>query len=257
LGPAHFLVLNKFAVVPEHFILATKAFEHQTHVLDESDLEATLACIQAYEDVAAQAQGPDAQGLFAFFNCGDHSGASQPHRHIQLLPVSTMKDGLPHDTPWDVLANRLTVDKAPFVTFAEPIKLGMSGKELHAAYLRLYRKACRAVIAHAAKSGDGSADAAAYEAPATGETKISYNMALTKSALVVCPRLAEGAKILNPEGDELGSMALNGTLLAGTALVKNELEWEVLKKDPQGLLKVLKGIGIPQDGFDERSIENL
>lgn len=50
LGPAHFLVLNKFAVVPEHFILATTEFKPQTHILESSDLEATLACIEAYED---------------------------------------------------------------------------------------------------------------------------------------------------------------------------------------------------------------
>ncbi|KAI9166571.1 FIT family protein scs3 [Paramyrothecium foliicola] len=248
LGPAHFLVLNKFAVVPEHFILATRDFKHQTHVLERDDLEATLACIRAYE-------GDGSQGLFAFFNCGDHSGASQPHRHIQLLPVATMKDGLPSDTPWEVLANHLTTGGAPFVTFAEPINLDMSAGQLHAAYLRLYRQACRAVAAYAAKGSDATATAAAYEAPATGETKISYNLAMTKSSLVVCPRLAEGAKILGPEGAVLGSMALNGTLLAGTALVKNELEWEVLKKDSTGLLGVLKGIGIPSDEFDESAIE--
>ncbi|KAM5351171.1 hypothetical protein ACJ41O_003894 [Fusarium nematophilum] len=235
LGPSHYLVLNKFAVVPEHFILATTEFKPQTHVLEEADLEATLACIEAYES------GGDRDGLYAFFNCGDHSGASQPHRHIQLLPIARMKDGLGEDTPWSVLADHLTTKIVPFATFAEEINLGMSGEELHAVYLRLYRKACRAVAFHTKDPMH------AGEAPAEGPTRISYNMAMTKNTLVVCPRLAEGVKLLSQDGDVLGSLALNGTVLAGTALVKNELEWEALKMDPESLHHVLRGIGVPTE----------
>ncbi|KAF4456406.1 hypothetical protein F53441_1476 [Fusarium austroafricanum] len=247
LVPFHYLVLNKFAVVPEHFILATTEFKPQTHVLEESDLEATLACIEAYE--AARRTDTEqghrdgtlggGDGLFAFFNCGDHSGASQPHRHIQLLPIARMKDGLEADTPWTVLADQLKTKIAPFATFAEDIKLGMSGADLHSIYLRLYRKACRAVAVHTKDPIHTE------EAPTDGPTRISYNMAMTKDTLVVCPRLAEGVKLQGQDGDILGTLALNGTLLAGTALVKNELEWEALKKDPAALRNVLRDIGVP------------
>ncbi|KAH7329417.1 alpha-galactosidase [Stachybotrys elegans] len=236
LAPSHFLVLNKFAVVPEHFILATKEYKLQTHVLEEDDLEATLACIKAYED--ARGDPEDNDGLYAFFNCGEHSGASQPHRHIQLLPVARMRDGLGPESSWSVLAERLDAQKAPFATFAETISLEISSADLYAAYLRVYRRACRAMSAH---MGAAETD----EAPAKGESRISYNMAMTRSTIVVCPRVTEGANIVSTEGVALGSLALNGTLLAGTALVKNELEWEALKRDPEGLLRVLKAIGIP------------
>ncbi|KAF7563980.1 hypothetical protein G7046_g102 [Stylonectria norvegica] len=247
LGSQHYLVLNKFAIVPEHFILATTSFKPQTHVLEKLDLEATQACIEAYEaartteaeEGARDGMNGGGDGLFAFFNCGEHSGASQPHRHIQLLPISRMKEGLDHDTSWSILAQHLTSQSAPFVTFAEKIKVGMSGEELHSVYLRLYRQACRAVAAHA---GDPSSDG---DAPAEGDTKISYNMAMTRDTLVVCPRLAEGASILNEEGTVVGSLALNGTVLAGTALVKNELEWAALQRDPERLLHALKRIGLP------------
>ena len=40
--------------------------------------------------VAAQKAGTP---FFAFFNCGDRSGASQLHKHLQLLPV--VGDGPP------------------------------------------------------------------------------------------------------------------------------------------------------------------
>ncbi|KAH7162257.1 HIT-like domain-containing protein [Dactylonectria estremocensis] len=249
LSPSHFLVLNKFAVVPEHFILATTEFKPQTHVLEEDDLEATLACIQAYEAAEHAEGGPGLQdsnrekrdGLFAFFNCGEHSGASQAHRHIQLLPVARMKDGLPADGHWSVLADRLSTRSAPFTTFAEKIILGMSAKDLHAAYLRLYRQACQAVATH---SGSTRAE---EEAPSEGETRISYNMAMTKDTLVILPRLAEGSKIKGKGGQELGTLSLNGTVLAGTALVKTVAEWEALKNDPEGLLQVLKEIGLTDE----------
>ncbi|SPJ73103.1 related to 5',5'''-P-1,P-4-tetraphosphate phosphorylase 2 [Fusarium torulosum] len=256
LGPSHYLVLNKFAVVPEHFILATTEFKPQTHVLEEADLEATLACIEAYEDARrTEAEhghrdgslgGGD--GLFAFFNCGDHSGASQPHRHIQLLPIARMKEGFEIDTPWTVLADQLKTKVAPFATFAEEIKLGMTGADLHAIYLRLYRKACRAVASYTKDPKHSE------EAPAEGTTKVSYNLAMTKDTLVVCPRLAEGVNLQNQDGDVLGTLAFNGTLLAGTALVKNELEWEALKKDPETFGKVLRDIGVPTSFQSDKSL---
>lgn len=224
----------------------TSEFKAQTHVLEAEDLEATLACIEAYEN-ARRKEGEKGDrdgefgggdGLYAFFNCGNHSGASQPHRHIQLLPIARMRDGLDDDSPWTVLAQHLTETKAPFQTFAARIRLDMPKEELHAIYLRLYQQACRAVAAFTKDPGP-------EEAPTKGEARISYNMAMTKDTLVICPRLAEGANILGGDGSLLGSLSFNGTVLAGTALAKNELEWETLHKDPEGFLNVLKSIGIP------------
>lgn len=232
LGPSHYLVLNKFAIVPEHFILATTEFKHQTHVLEAADLDATRACIKAY--------GSDGQGsgLFAFFNCGEHSGASQPHRHIQLLPVARMKDGLegPDKEAWGVLAEHL-VDGAvaPFKTFSERISTDMTGDDLWAVYVRLYRQACHAVL--------GSEK----EAPAEGEVVISYNMAMTSTTLTICPRVSEGSEIRNKEEEVVGKLALNGTVLAGTALVKSEGEWDALKADDAKLESLLGAIGLPSN----------
>jgi ATP adenylyltransferase len=148
-----------------------------------------------------------------------------------------MKDGLPPGADWTVLADTLTSRPALFATFAEKISLDISGADLHAAYLRLYQQACRAVAAH---SGESHVE---DEISSEGETLISYNMAMTKNTLVICPRLAEGAKI-HKDGQVAGTLSLNGTVLAGTALVKNEAEWEALKKDANALSQVLTRIGL-------------
>lgn len=98
----HFLLLNKFPVIPNHFILATKANKPQTHMLEEDDLQVAYACLKAWED--GPATGP--KRLFAFFNSGEHSGASQPHRHLQFLPVECMRQG-EVSSGWDVLIDSI------------------------------------------------------------------------------------------------------------------------------------------------------
>jgi sulfate adenylyltransferase (ADP) / ATP adenylyltransferase len=105
LPPSHFLVLNKFPVIPNHFILATKSFKDQTDPLEQDDLEAAYACLKAYRD--------NGEELFGFFNSGDLSGASQPHRHIQFLPVESMRNGIEESDKWDVLADNLVNTPKP------------------------------------------------------------------------------------------------------------------------------------------------
>jgi ATP adenylyltransferase len=102
LGPSHYLVLNKFPVIPNHFILATTKFKEQTDLLEEQDIEAAYRCIESY--------GKAGEELFGFFNSGEHSGASQRHRHIQFLPVESMRSGIEENSQWTVLADKL-IDK--------------------------------------------------------------------------------------------------------------------------------------------------
>lgn len=47
------------------------------------------------------------------------------------------------------------------------------------------------------------------------------------------------------DGSEVDFVALNGTVLAGTLMVKNEEAFELLKEDASRLGKILKGIGLP------------
>jgi len=72
---------------------------------------------------------------------------------------------------------------------------------------------------------------------------------MTRRRLVVCPRLAEGDVVRSGSGSEerpVGRLALNGTVLAGTALVKTQAEWDALREDPGQLAGVLARIGLPR-----------
>lgn len=237
--------------MPEHFLLITRVFEPQTHLLRAEDLAATYACLRAYHDHTVEGEREE---LFAFFNSGEHSGASQPHRHLQLLPIARMRDGLEDAAQngkgsWGVLADQLAgagekeggasaaeSAQLPFSVFAERLRPDVSGSDLRAAYMRLYERACAAAgVVAEAEDGAGTA----------GEARISYNMAMTRDTMVLCPRTAEGDVVRDKAGKEVGRLALNGTVLAGTALVKSQAEWDALRGDGDQLWRILGGIGVP------------
>ena len=76
----HTVVLNKFCVVPYHFLLVTNDYESQNSLLDLSDFDAIEKCFK----------NSNGEKLVAFYNCGPDSGASQPHKHIQFIPYKDL-----------------------------------------------------------------------------------------------------------------------------------------------------------------------
>lgn len=49
------------------------------------------------------------------------------------------------------------------------------------------------------------------------------------------------------DGSDIDYVALNGTFLGGTMMVKNEELWHVLQSEPQKLASVIESIGFPQE----------
>ncbi|EPE10804.1 ap4a phosphorylase ii [Ophiostoma piceae UAMH 11346] len=251
LGPSHRLVLNKFAISKDHAILATTVFRPQHHLLDPADLAAAYACIEAY-------QSSDEE-LYVFFNSGGNSGASQPHRHLQLLPVAQMREGLEGgDAPeWGILVDKAAGDgktqQLPFYVATARLTGPQSAEQLHTTYLGLYRKACAAAKSTSAYVADGEVSQADEEGGRV-PARISYNLALTKTTMAILPRTSEGSIVSTGGGTPDGFVSLNGTVLAGTALVKNEAEWDALRHDSAHLLRVLEKIGVSTRGSPPASL---
>lgn len=84
LAPSHVGLLNKFPVLDKHLLIVTREFEPQTRILHAKDFEALLRVLA------------DWNGL-AFYNGGPEAGASQPHRHLQMvdLPLAPETPYLP------------------------------------------------------------------------------------------------------------------------------------------------------------------
>ena len=72
IGNHHHLILNKYPVEKGHLLLITNKWKPQNGWLEEEDW------------IAINSVNLDTSGLW-FFNSCKEAGASQPHRHIQLL----------------------------------------------------------------------------------------------------------------------------------------------------------------------------
>jgi len=73
LSETHNLLFNKFCVVKNHCLVVTRKFENQTNQLNRSDFAAAFKVMRALEG-------------FCFYNSGPLSGASQAHKHFQVMP---------------------------------------------------------------------------------------------------------------------------------------------------------------------------
>ena len=101
LSSDHLLVLNKYPVIPRHFLLVTREFKEQSGDLDKVDLAAMYGCLEAWESSEVGLEDGSEGGmnemtrkdenrsgseeplrglrnnrrqLYAFYNCGEHSG---------------------------------------------------------------------------------------------------------------------------------------------------------------------------------------
>ena len=98
LGSSHLLLLNKYPVQRGHLLLITQQWRPQSGWLETSDWQ-QLALVDA-----------ETPGLWFFNSCAE-AGASQPHRHLQLLPRQPNETSCPldaaiaaqlagHEEPW-------------------------------------------------------------------------------------------------------------------------------------------------------------
>lgn len=244
INPSHLLVLNKFPVITNHFILATKALKPQTALLEQDDLSIAFACLQAWEQDSLRDQP---RRLFAFFNSGEHSGASQIHRHVQFLPVEDMAGC--SGTEWKPLLDRMDTKRAgpwppyydpglPFLHYATQLFEKITPQNLHRKYIHLLRAAVCGV-----RRGNAEADFTKdIQVEQYGEAVISYNLAMTADMMAIIPRRAEAAEVPAPDGGH-SSVPINGTILGGTLMVKAEYEWNALKETPALLDEILRTIG--------------
>lgn len=136
----------------------------------------------------------------------------------------------------------------PFTYFATSFPPNPTSAQLHKIYVTLHDQACRAVESYLSDHPED--DLKILDGP-IGSSSISYNLGLTDQSMALIPRRAEGSMIStgDDESISIGPIALNGTVLAGTLLVKNEMEWNALKNDPSQLSRLLEVIGIPSPAF--------
>ena len=181
LGPTHRAMLNKYHVVEDHLLVITREFVDQEVLLDRADFEALVACL------------PASGKAIGFYNGGRDSGASQQHKHMQVvsLPLS------PHlPIP---MAPRFVTDppELPF-PFAFARIDHLDPARLHALYRELL-----------AKAGIGTVLAGGVERQSK-----SYNMLVGPGWMLVVPRVR----------DRFEGVPINSIAFAGGFFVRSDRE---------------------------------
>lgn len=80
ISDTHVCLLNKFNVVEHHLLIVTRAFAEQESWLDLADFQAMWLTLTEFDGLA-------------FYNSGSVAGASQRHKHLQLVPLPLVDDG--------------------------------------------------------------------------------------------------------------------------------------------------------------------
>jgi len=80
ISDTHIAILNKYNVMEHHLLIVTRHFEDQGMLLTLPDFEALWSCMSEYD-------------AFGFYNGGREAGASQQHKHLQIVPLPLAPEG--------------------------------------------------------------------------------------------------------------------------------------------------------------------
>ncbi len=212
ISPTHFSVLNKFNVLDHHLLIVTREFEEQDCLLNEADFEALWSCLQAFPSIG-------------FYNGGEAAGASQRHKHLQVIPVDIQNPIT--SAPWlpliDQYARAGSVSEVPELPFQHGligIDIAVSaqpGTILRDAYFTLLKQTGR----------NASPEAASRQ-------ELPYNLLVTPNWMLMIPRSQE----------HWHDISVNALGFVGAMLVRDEDQAADLKSS--GPLVALIEVGIPK-----------
>ena len=198
IGDNHQLILNKYPVQKGHILLITNNWKPQNGWLDINDWS------------AIQKVNKDTSGLW-FFNSSPLAGASQPHRHFQLLRRSKNERSCPREK-W-FLENKLHNDKKSKLK-KNIIVSKFNFHENSISLFELYIELC-------IKLGLG-------EPINDKKPRYPYNLLITNKWIAIIKR----------NNDHIHGFSINGLGFAGYLLVTEKSDINYLKKfGPEKLLE--------------------
>jgi len=194
LSQTHLVLLNKFKVMDGHALIVTRDFVDQESALDQSDFAALAATLIDMPRLV-------------FYNAGVVAGASQRHRHLQLLPWPLQPGLAPvHPGAWGPPGLR----HAPFAHAWAPLAAGdlLEPQRLLAHY--------QALLAL-----QGLGGSAGYS---------GYNLLVTRAWMMLVRRRAVGV-----DGLDLNALGFAGTIL----LRSDEALQQLRALGPMNLLRAV------------------
>ena len=211
----HTVLLNKFPVLDHHLLIVTRAFEQQEALLSPADFAALAFCM---------AEG----AALAFYNGGRDAGASQDHKHLQLVPL-----------PLAAGATELPIE--PLLAHARSSSgvRTLSGLPLRHAYTDLasevWARPERTAEHLTRVYADLCHSAGIEERELHGERRQSapYNLLLTREWMLLVPRSRE----------HYASISVNALGFAGSLFVKDRAQLQRVRE--LGPMRVLQKVSMP------------
>ena len=218
LGADHVALLNKYNVFEHHLLIITRDYEDQEAWLTAGDFRALWECMGAFE-------------AFGFYNGGRLAGASQSHKHMQVVPLPLSGEGpavpIAPLTREAVLSGGLGVAAGlPYVhaLAAIPARWWEATGEGARSAFECYRS-----LLYSVGLCRGPAPTGRYQ---TGP----YNLLVTRRWMMLIPRRREA----------FHSITVNSLGLAGAMLIRDEAQLAVLKR--YGPMAALKDVTVPRAG---------
>jgi ATP adenylyltransferase len=211
---SHVAILNKFNVVDHHLLIVTREFEDQRTLLTPRDFDAWWRCLAEYESLG-------------FYNGGVEAGASQPHKHLQLVPLPLAPQGpaVPIEPLLRAAREGAESGKLPGFDFAHAFaSLDAAGPVNVAAGEAFERYA--SMLAQVGLRPPAGGGAELQSGP--------YCLLATRKWLLLVPRSREF----------FGSVSVNALGFAGALLVRNEEQLRAVRE--AGPLAVLRETALPQ-----------
>lgn len=213
LSPTHVAVLNRFPVLPYHLLAVTREYEEQELPLTSADFDALARLLVSIDGLA-------------FYNSSPEAGASQAHRHLQIVPFP-VGDG-PAPTPIEGVLSGIAADPSratlPIYAFRHAVAplpetawcsehpVERAAQAMALAYRALARRAGVALTA--------------------GQAASPYNLLVTRRWMMIVPRSRE----------RFEGVSVNALGFAGSFLVRDREQLEVVRS--HGPLAVLRGVAI-------------
>ena len=228
----HVALLNKFNVVDHHLLVVTRAFEEQESRLTLADFEALCACLAEIDGLG-------------FHNSGAPSGASQRHKHLQLVPLPLASSG--PSVPVEALfASPLAPSTAPSTLPGLPFRHALcplalanlgpldAAASAHDRYLSLLQATGvrRGGVVRGADRGAGS-DGKNLASEGSDARLPPYNLLMTRRWMLLVPRSAE----------HFDAISVNALGFAGALLVRDEAALARLKA--AGPMRALTSVSRP------------
>lgn len=204
LAPSHYVLLNRFHLIAGHVLLVTRRFERQQRLLTVEDFAALITCLS------------EVDGL-GFYNGGVEAGASQPHKHLQFVPLPLAPES-PDAVPMErVLGGG---SRLPFRHAFARLAPQASAAMLHSLYRELLHRCGISAVAEA----EGEVQSAAY------------NLLVRRSWMLVVPRSRACFE----------GIPVNGLGFAGSLFVRSQEDLDRVRA--VGPMQVLRAVAMPEDG---------